>query len=346
MTKSDEAPIEGQTFVANFDVEIAKTDTEGDQGKVTAIVSVYNVAYRMGFMSKHMIEFGAFAASLAGQATIPLFWQHNWNWSEQPPIGTGVASESQRGLTVDGSLFLDIEAGRAVFNAMKAGALRQWSIGYRITKFEVEETDDGFDIIHVKEAELLEASSVLKGANPETDTLKVANEANVMAMMVETNERLADLAETVASLAYRVAKADERLDEQVDTITALDDALHDIEVDLAKSDDPPEGAPCAYEDCGALATTLITITDETAEWVCDQHACPPQVTASSGEEVQVEPIAAGGSEAPDAEAASASEPRVPDFLPPLPDGTEPTEASERDVMSITRVMQCWRKVNS
>ena len=162
----------GDIFCASFGVEILKAEEsdDGDTGHVEAIVSAFDVDYRMGWMTKHRITANAFKASLAGSATIPIFFQHNWSWSEQPPIGTGLASavaSPKPGLKVSADLFLDTESGRSTFRAIKAGALREWSIGYRITKYEVEEDDDGFDIVIVNEADLMEASSVLRGANPE-----------------------------------------------------------------------------------------------------------------------------------------------------------------------------------
>jgi len=171
----------GDTFYASFGVEILKAEEsdDGDTGHVEAIVSAFDVDYRMGWMTKHRMTANAFKASLAQGPDIPIFFQHNWAWSEQPPIGTGIAStvtSPKPGLKVAADFFLDTESGRSTFRAIKANALREWSIGYRITKYEVEEDDDGFDVVIVNEADLMEASSVLRGANPGTETLKVAQQ--------------------------------------------------------------------------------------------------------------------------------------------------------------------------
>lgn len=332
-TKTDKAPVieAGQTFTAEFTVEVEEAKAEGDLGKVTALVSVYNVAYRMGFMTKHQIEVGAFADSLSANPIVPMFWQHNWNFTQQPPIGVGTGSESAAGLLIDGDFFLDTEAGRSVFNAMKRKALRQWSIGYRITEWSVEETDDGIDIIHVKKAELLEASSVLKGANPETDTLKVASEADVMSVVGDALSSISSFGDAVQALAELGEALSDRMD-------ALETALADIEDALDVVAFEP-GDRCAEDGCKNEATTNRPSADDpdVTETVCDEHA------ASSGEEGTGEPAAAEGGDGREAEAASAPAPRVPDFLPPLPADVEPSGSDTADIEAQTRVMRAWNK---
>lgn len=205
---NDDAVRVGDTYYASFEVEILEAEeaNEGDTGHVEAIVSAFDVDYRMGWRTKHRITANAFKASLARSATVPVFFQHNWAWSEQPPIGTGVAStvaSPKPGLKVSSDFFLDTESGRSTFRAIKAGALREWSIGYRITKYEVEEDDDGFEIVIVNEADLMEASSVLRGANPGTETLKVAQELPPETMSVLASFMQATAA-TLALLTERL----------------------------------------------------------------------------------------------------------------------------------------------
>ncbi|MCP3978158.1 MAG: hypothetical protein GY716_02345 [bacterium] len=142
-------------------------------GKVRALVSAYGTRYQIGFARYHTIEADAFAESIKAQASIPLFWQHAWDWSEQPPIGHADASETADGLEIDGEMYLDQSGVPAIHRALVAGALREWSIGYRIL---VERADPDDDLHRfIEEAELLEASVVLRGANPQTKTLEVAS---------------------------------------------------------------------------------------------------------------------------------------------------------------------------
>ena len=150
---------------------LAAEDDENGRGTVRALVAAYDVKYRIGYATHHTIEHGAFADQI-GQAT-PLFWEHNWNWAERPPIGHAEAEESDDGLIIDGVMYTDIAGDAAQVHAgLKAGALKEWSIGYRVLETRVD-ADDDFHFFIIK-AELLEASSVLRGANPETDTLEVA----------------------------------------------------------------------------------------------------------------------------------------------------------------------------
>ncbi len=151
----------------------AADSDDAKTGKVRALVSAYGNRYQIGYARYHTIEDGAFTKSIKAQDSIPLFWQHAWDWSEQPPIGHADASEGSDGLEVDGELYLDQEGVGAIHRALKAGALREWSIGYRIL---VERADPDDDLHRfIEEAELLEASVVLRGANPQTKTLEVAS---------------------------------------------------------------------------------------------------------------------------------------------------------------------------
>lgn len=217
----------GDTFYASFEIEVveAEESDDGDTGHVEAIVSAFDVDYRMGFMTKHRITTGAFKASLAQGSNIPIFFQHNWSWSEQPPIGTGVASvvaNPKPGLKVAADFFLDTDSGRSTFRAIKAGALREWSIGYRISKYEVEEDDDGFDVVIVNEADLMEASSVLRGANPGTETLKVAS-----ALPAEVEEAMTTIAGFMQSSTQMFDLIDKRFESLEEAHGMLLDSLED-----------------------------------------------------------------------------------------------------------------------
>ena len=162
-------------LLTNDAVMAEETTAEGREvGTIKALVSAYNTEYKIGWRLWHTIKAGAFA-EYEGKP-IPLFWQHSWDWSEQVPIGTGTASETGAGLVVTGSIWLDTEAGRSVWRANNAGALSEWSIGYGVktaTKVETQDDEDHYD---VTKGELLEASSVLRGANPGTGTLDTASE--------------------------------------------------------------------------------------------------------------------------------------------------------------------------
>lgn len=198
-TRENELEVAGQRFrLPAHRATAAVTAAAGDDaptwfdssrhvGRVEAFPSVFGRAYRMGFYTYHQIEPGAFDASLAEQDAIPLYVQHNWDWSERPPIGTGFeASEADvagevdddggqaRGLLIAGA-FYDTDDGRSTYYGLADRALREWSIGYLIEEYTVEEDDEaGRTVLHVTRAQLWEASVVLRGANPYTRTLEVA----------------------------------------------------------------------------------------------------------------------------------------------------------------------------
>jgi HK97 family phage prohead protease len=268
--------IAGDAFTASFGVEITKAEEsdDGKVGKVEAIVSAFDVDYRMGFFTWHRITAGAFTESIAKQASIPLFFQHNWDWSEQPPVGTGIASvttEPKPGLKVAGEFFLDTPNGLATFRAIKAGALREWSIGYRIQDFMIQEdSDNDRKVVVVNRAELWEASSVLRGANPATETLKVAKQ--MPAEWVEMiTEGFASVVTSMDALAERMAtfeKAYKGLSERVEAVE------HDTEVLLVNllgasaskaSSEPKSGEPVEPAVSGDGETETETAASPPAE---------------------------------------------------------------------------------
>lgn len=302
--------IEEQTFTANFDFEVIETaeSKDGKFGTVKALVSAYDVEYNMGFAYHKMLA-GAFSDAV--DSVIPVFWQHNWNFTEQPPIGTAVVAEEKRGVVVDASFFLDLEAGRAVYNAIKAKALREWSIGYRIREHKEIARDDAPPLWEISKAELFEASSVLKGANPKTDTLSVASEG-----------MSADLAATVANLASTVAdllKLDER-------VAALEEAQGDF---LGLQD-----RVSAIEDWASEINDVVTQTTVEVE-VIEAEDDPATSGAGAGEEA-VEPAQGTGGD-DEAAGAAGGPSRAPDFLPPV-EG----EAAREDIESLLRVTRCMQ----
>ncbi len=147
---------------------IVLTSDESGAPSIEALVSAYDVRYRMGFASYHTIKPGTFGASIAAQdGILPMFWQHNWDWAERPPIGYGQTAEANEGVFFTPTFF-DTDDAKSVKEGLLAGALREWSIGYKILAMERDEDDDSH--VFITKGELLEASAVLRGANPGTGT--------------------------------------------------------------------------------------------------------------------------------------------------------------------------------
>ena len=189
---------------ASFTAELRSARETKDKGHVKARVAAYDVEYQMGFRLRHVIEAGAFESGV----TVPVFFGHSWT-DGTPPIGHGSVTTSGRGLDLDAQLFLASEDGRRVFDSIKARALKEWSIAYKILKFTETTTDDGWTTVRISEAELLEASSVLRGANPETETLQVAAASAVDLDQLERKSGVTHVTE-VADVVTEMRQATDR----------------------------------------------------------------------------------------------------------------------------------------
>ena len=153
-------------------------DEEGQpQGRLAGYASVYNKPFR-GEFGMEQLNSGVFAQHIAERGNvIPIFYQHGWaKMANAAPIGHAIVEENSRGLKVDAQLYIDTDAtASSVFRAAQAGALKEWSIGYiptTITQYE----KDGATVEAADVGTLLEASVVVKGANPWT-TMPIVNEA-------------------------------------------------------------------------------------------------------------------------------------------------------------------------
>lgn len=296
-------------YYATFAVEIAEAseDAEKSLGKVKAIVSTYDNAYQMGVDEWHRFKEGAFAA--ADGTTVPLFWQHNHSGlAPQPPIGVGKLAATSRGLELDAQFFIDNPAGRAVFSAIKADAVREWSIGYIAEEFEVEEAD-GKVTLNISKSSVLEASSALKGANPQTRTLAAAS-AEAAAQR------------EAAALAARLDAVESVQDNQTDDLASLL-PLKDTVAELA-------ARLKAVEDLLQASVGKNPVAEQpAAETAVDSGD-------GRGEEGTVEhpDTGAGGA------VAAAAPRRAPDFLPPVPEGEQ---SDYEDIGALERVMRAWNR---
>lgn len=182
--------------------------TEGEpEGTLVGYASVYDVEYRIGWGMSESITPGAFDTSLAGNGgVLPIFYQHDWS----DPIGTAVATSDSHGVKVTASLFIDTNPkAMSVYRAAKAGALREWSIGFYPSTLRTEAEEPDHE--HVDEGDLAEASVVVRGANPATEMLDVRSSV--------ATERDADPDEDPAALAQAI---DAVLDEVQEALAAGD----------------------------------------------------------------------------------------------------------------------------
>lgn len=169
-------------------VEIRALPDEGE-GVFEAYVSKYNVPYKIDYWGKEQIMPGCFDESIAANPKIPVFWMHAWR--DGLLIGDADASSDDVGIIAKGQLWMDIDVlAQKVWRGMMSGAIREWSIGYFVQIVEFDEDDEDLELIH--KGELIEASSVVRGANPETETIDVR--AMLRSLLGVTDDTLGDRA--------------------------------------------------------------------------------------------------------------------------------------------------------
>lgn len=158
-----------------LDLQVRAAPDKGE-GVVEAYASVFDVDYRVGYGLKETIKPGAFAESIKDRS-IPIYHEHSWRNGDEPIGVTRAVAEDETGLRVEAELFVDTSPkARNVYRAMEARALNEWSIGFVPTEETTVTRENGDEVIEVTKGDLLEASTVLRGANPETDTVGVRAE--------------------------------------------------------------------------------------------------------------------------------------------------------------------------
>jgi hypothetical protein len=87
------------------------------------------------------------------------------------------AEESKDGLVIDGQLFVrdddNHDVARAVYTAMKGGALKEFSFAYEVRQARFVE-EDGKEIRELVDLDVFEVGPTLVGMNPSTRLLEVA----------------------------------------------------------------------------------------------------------------------------------------------------------------------------
>ena len=142
-------------------------------GTGRAVVSTLDLEYDVGYGWSELVLPGAFADSIAAHPTIPIYHQHDWLAG---PIGVGNPKEDGNQLVVDFHLYLGQgDLVDRVYQAMIDEALEEWSVGFYAD--EITSTKDKPMCDQIAKGDLAEASVCVRGANPETGTLELANRA-------------------------------------------------------------------------------------------------------------------------------------------------------------------------
>ena len=141
---------------------------DGPDGTVEGYITTFGNAYDIGWGLREIIQAGAFDESmLSRDSVLPILYEHD---HRQPPVGIATLSADTHGIIARTQMFMDDPRARAAFQAMQAGALREWSIGFSADEILYDQREDIETIVR---GDLVEASVVLRGANPQTETLSI-----------------------------------------------------------------------------------------------------------------------------------------------------------------------------
>lgn len=154
----------------------AAVDAEGApiEGVLTGYGAVYETPYKIpGTRRRESLSSSAFVDNIAERnGAVPIFWGHGWaKEANATPIGVAHVRSDEQALHIErAELFVDISAeAQAVWRAYAAGALREWSVGFKPAENGISVRGD---LDYITRGELLELSMVVKGAGY-TDTTSV-----------------------------------------------------------------------------------------------------------------------------------------------------------------------------
>lgn len=230
----------------SFGIDVKVTD--GEQGIVEAIVSVFNNVDSYG----DRVRFGFFDESLRGKMPKGV-WAHNWNIPVAKTLearelmpGDPLLPESLKdlgGLYIKGKFNLNTQRGAEAYSDIKEGIIDEFSIGYTVVE-EQYAPDGARELIKGK---LYEWSPVLFGANSETAVIS-AKGLNDDVMHVGTDvqrllDRLNERAEIRQKEGRTLSSANvTRLSELMDTLSA---AINNIKILIDSAQ--PTNAKAAME---------------------------------------------------------------------------------------------------
>lgn len=170
----------------------ARPKPDAGQGVVEALISVYEqdflIARMFGFEIWERFASGSFADTLEQDGPFPIFRQHGriggpgTEWNAAPIGYSTLAKDTNKGPTLTAQLLLEDDPEvRRVWKLMEVGALREWSAGLRVRKSHFE-TKEQQEVEVIDDVELMEASVVVRGAVPGTETTKL-NEARALRIL-------------------------------------------------------------------------------------------------------------------------------------------------------------------
>lgn len=152
----------------SFTVELRQDDGE-KAGRFSGYATVFDVTDTFGTRFRR----GCFKRSLKERGLPMLSWEHDW---DNGPIGVITdAREDERGLLVEGELFIESDLPSRLHRAMLAGGVKEMSFGFR-TREGAEVVEDEEHVFEIRDVDLFEVAVVVVGSNPETEILQVRRE--------------------------------------------------------------------------------------------------------------------------------------------------------------------------
>lgn len=134
-----------------------------DRGEVSAVFSTFNVVDSDGDVT--------LPDAFDGNGEVVISAYGHSSWGSGVPVGKGRIRTTDSEAILDGQFFLDTQAGKDTFVAVKSlGDLGQWSYGYDTVDAE-RGIHDGRDVQFLKKLKVWEVSPVLVGAGVNTRTL-------------------------------------------------------------------------------------------------------------------------------------------------------------------------------
>lgn len=232
--------MEKKTFEGKLEIKFATSDT----GTTTKSFSGYGAYFNNVDRGGDIIAPGAFSKSLADHkaaGTMPqMFFNHE---AFSMPIGVWRAMEEDaKGLLVEGEL-IDTTSGRDTYAALKAGAVKGLSIGFRCSAFEIHN-----NIRTITEASLMEVSVVTFPMNEAATVTDVKSDKEDSKM-------------TDDDLKSALAEAGFAYDEVVKLFSSRDDTKFDEETSDA---DEEENSETKYDEAAVVAAIkqLVATTKE------------------------------------------------------------------------------------
>ena len=105
-----------------------------------------------------VVEPGAFTKTLQDRGSeLPILWAHD----VAQPVGLGRVSDISAGLRIEGTLDLDVQAGKEAYSRLRKGIVKGLSIGYRVVADTIVN-----GVRHLKQLDLYEVSLVALPMNP------------------------------------------------------------------------------------------------------------------------------------------------------------------------------------